>query len=616
MYIREVIKKSGNNERKVYRLVETYRTPNGPRQRTIMNLKNLDISKDSWKPLADAIELKLKGQGLIVSDEKIDALADHYVSLIEKKRLSEKQSLEVLQSEKDISDFESISVSSISNKNVRTIGAEHLGLGAYNDLGFSRLFTNLGFNKRQRNLAALSIIGRLVHPGSENATREWAIHRTGLGGLLGVDFTDLSNNALYRIADKIYQHKETIEEHLQDTERSLFQLKERVILYDLTNVHLEGRAVNNPKAQFGVCKKKRSDCRLITLGLVIDDCGFPKRSLVMEGNQSDPLSLIGMIALLENKSIEELENSKHVNKNKTVVFDAGITSKDNLEMLRSYGYDYICVARNKPFSHQDIDIKNLTKIKETKNNTVEVQLFKCDKENVLYCRSFLKSKKERQMLEKLKSRFEQDLLSIRNGLKKKGGTKKYDKVLERIGRVKERNSSIARYYLINLTKDDDTGKAVDITWEFADSDNMNFRFSGSYFLKTSRQDLNGKELWELYTTLTLVEAAFRSLKSELAFRPVFHSKEYRADSHLFIAVLAYHLLNVIRTRLLDRDIHISWEKLREIMQTHCSLTTTMKTKKGEKIVVQQASEAEYIHREIYRAVGLSSRPMTKKITKI
>lgn len=615
MYIRKVIKKSGNYQRVIYRLVENYRTPNGPRQRTILTLKDFDLPEHSWKLLADIIEAKLKGQGMILNDKNINALAEHYVSLIEKKRLSEHMNIQLLQGEEAPSDYETVSISSISNKNIRSIGAEHLGLSVYNDLGLGRLFANLGFSQRHCNLAALSIIGRLVNPASENATRDWAIHRSGLGELMGVDYSDLSNNSLYRISDKIYEHKQVIEEHLQNTERTLFNLPEKVILYDLTNVHLEGRACSNPKAQFGFSKQKRTDCKLITLGLVIDEYGFPKRSLVMEGNQSEPSSLIEMIALLENKSVDDLEKVKHTKKNRTVVVDAGITTKDNLEMLKRYGYDYLCVARTKPLSHKEINKENLKKIKETKKNTVEVQLFECESENILYCRSFLKGEKECQMLDKLRSRFEQELLSVRKGIEKKGGTKSYESVLERIGRIKDRNSSIARYCLINLKKDENTGKVTDITWEFTDPDTMNFNFSGSYFLKTSRQDLDGEDLWNLYTTLTMVESAFRSLKSELAFRPVFHSKEYRADSHLFIAVLAYHLLNVIRIKLLDNNLHFSWDKMRKMMSTHCLVTTTMRTKKGKNIILRQASESEYIHRQIYEALGLSCSPIRKITTK-
>ena len=615
MYIRRVTKKSGSNIRIVYRLVESYRTPAGPRQRTILTLKNFELPESKWKLLADSIEAKLKGQCMVFLDEEIDMLSDHYVSLIEKKRLSERQSVEVQQGQEP-SVYERINLSSIKNKDIRSIGAEYLGLSAYKDLGLDRLFSDLGFNERHCKLAALSIIGRLVCPGSENATREWALHRTGLGDLLEYDFSDLSNNALYRIADMICDHKQTIENHLHNTETSIFQLEEKVILYDLTNVHLEGRATENPKAKFGYSKQKRSDCRLITLGLIIDEHGFPKRSLVMKGNQSEPASLIEMIALLENKSVADLEASKHKNKGKTVVMDAGISTKANLEMLRRYGYDYICVARTKPLSDEDIQQEKLKMIKQTKKNTVEVQLFQSDTENILYCRSFLKGEKERNMLEKLKERFERELICVRNSLEKRNCTKSYDKVLERLGRIKERNSSISHYYLINITKDEASNVATSITWEFIDPDKMNFNFSGSYFLKTSRQDLDENELWHLYTTLSVVEAAFRSLKSELAFRPVFHRKEYRADSHLFIAVLAYHLLNTIRIRLMYKNIHISWDKLRKVMSTHCVVTTTMRTSKNEKIVVRQASEAEYLHQDIYRALGLNTPPIKRTITKM
>ena len=190
----------------------------------------------------------------------------------------------------------------------------------------------------------------------------------------------------------------------------------------------------------------------------------------------------------------------------SIVVDAGIALERNLEMLRSYGYDYICVVRCKPIS---------------------------------------------------------------------------EKVIERIGRIKERNSAITKYYLINVKRDDESEKSQGITWEFSDIEKMNFNYSGSYFLKTSRQDLDEKELWDIYSNLNTIEAIFRSLKSELAFRPVFHRKEDRADSHLFMAVLAYHLLNSIRIRLLEKDIHISWQRLRKLLSTHTSVTTIMKTDTGK-----------------------------------
>ena len=614
MYIRKVIKKSANTERVVYRLVESYRTENGPRQRTILTLKNFDVPEEKWKTLADAIEANLNGQIMLYLEKEIKFLADHYSTLIQEKRLSEQRNIEtVIESEQP--EYETVNIRSIKSKNIRTLGAEYVALSAYKDLGLDDLFFDLGFNERHRHLAALSIIGRLVNPDSENATREWVRNISGLGQLLNTSYQNLSNNALYRIVDKIYDHKNLIENHLQKREKNLFNLQKKLVLYDLTNTYFEGKASNNPKAKFGHSKEKRKDCKLVTLGLIIDEKGFPKNGKVMKGNQYEPDSLLSMIALLESKTIEELKQSKGVRKNKTVVIDAGIALDRNLEMLKDYGYDYICVARTKPISEKEIKSENLKKIRETKKNTIEVQLFQNEEENILYCRSFLKGEKERSMLEKFKQKFEEELLLARSALTKKNGTKKYDKVLERIGRIKERNSSIARYYVINVERDQDSNKTKNITWEFNDIEKLDFNFSGSYFLRTSCKDLNEEELWNIYSTLNMVEAAFRSLKSELAFRPVYHRREDRTDSHLFIAVLAYHLLNVIRIRLLKKDIHISWKKLRKLLSTHTSVTTVMSTKSGKNILIQQSVEAEYFHSEIYQALGLNNRPLNRIITK-
>ena len=614
MYIRKVEKKNGNYKRTIYRLVKSYRTENGPRQETILNLKDFDLPKEKWKILADAIEAKINDQLVLYLDKDIDFLATHYTSIIQEKRLAERRSMEVIVESED-AEYEPVNIKSVKNDKIRTIGAEYVALSMYKNLELDRLFTDLGFNEQQLNLATLSIVGRLVNPGSERATREWAMNSSGLDKLLNTDFQSLSNNALYRIADNIYDHKDTIESHLQNTERELFNLKETLVLYDLTNTYLEGRSLNNPKAQFGRSKEKRKDCRLITLGLIIDEDGFPKRSKIMAGNQNESKSLLGMIAMLENKSISELENSKELKKDKTVIMDAGISTNENLALLREYGYDYITVAKGKPITKEQIDLENLVKVRETKQNKVEVQLFKNESENILFCRSFLKSKKELSMLDNYRRKFENEMKVAESALFKNRGIKNYEKVIERIGRIKERNSSIARYYTINVIPDPDSPNAKEITWEFNDYDEMNFNYSGSYYLRTSRQDLDEKELWNTYTTLTMVEAAFKCLKSELAFRPIFHRREYRADSHLFIGVLAYHLLNSIRIRLDETDIHFSWNKLREILRTHTTVTTSMKTKSGKIILIQQASQAEYIHNEIYKALGLSNKPLRRIITK-
>lgn len=220
MFIRKVIKKSKNSERVIYRLCTSYRTEKGPRQKTILTLKDFDLPEKDWSLLANTIQDKLRGQLTFFCPSKIDLLAEHYADLIQMKRSSEVYTI----SDSNIEKYETVNLGSFKHKTVKHIGSEHIGLSIFKELKLDKLFQTLGFNKNQRNLAALSIIGRLVFPGSENSTREWAKENSGLCDLLNTSFQNLSNNALYRIADKIYENKEKIENHLEETERNLLNL--------------------------------------------------------------------------------------------------------------------------------------------------------------------------------------------------------------------------------------------------------------------------------------------------------------------------------------------------------------------------------------------------------
>ena len=549
MFIKE-IKKQNKGYEKVFishRLMESYRTERGPRQRKILSLGKLDLPKEQWKLLADRIEEKVIGQESFLSiDENVESLATHYASLIiqQKITLSKHQVKKTQQAE-----YETIDINSVSNSKVRSIGAEYVGYETFKQLGLDTLFGKLGLSKQEIDLTALSIVGKLVYPASEHRTRAWAKHLTGLDELLNADFTHLSNNALYRTSDLLLSFKSQIEEHLKLKERNLFSLKENIILYDLTNTYFEGSTKKNKKAKWGRSKEKRSDCPLVTLGLVIDEMGFPKASKIFKGNVYEADTLLKMLELLQGETIQSASTKARAKAKKgiTVVMDAGISTEDNLKLLKSEGYDYICVARNKPFDESKVDLDNLVTIKQDKTNKVEAKLVKGDDENVLYCKSFLKEKKEQAMKTKMQQRFEEGIKQIAASLTKKGGVKKYDKVLERIGRLKEKNASIAHYYCVDVKHKDGIATAVD--WKFLKVEKAKQRFSGSYFLRTSRNDLTEQKIWFLYVILTNLEDPFRYLKDELGLRPVHHQKESRSDVHLFITVLAYHLLISIQTKL-------------------------------------------------------------------
>ena len=619
MFIKEIQKKNRDYDKVFisHRLMESYRTERGPRQRKILSLGKLELPKEQWKLLADRIEEKVIGQESFLSiDENIESLATHYASLIIQQRITlSKNQVEKTQQ----TEYETIDINSVSNSKVRSIGAEYVGYETFKQLGFDTLFNKLGLNKQEIDRATLSIVGKLVYPASERRTRAWARHLTGLDELLSTDFIHLSNNALYRTSDLLLSFKSQIEEHLKLKERDLFSLKESIILYDLTNTYFEGSTKKNKKAKWGRSKEKRSDCPLVTLGLVIDEMGFPKASKIFKGNIYEADTLLKMLDLLQGETIQSAltqasETSAKAKKGITVVIDAGISTEDNLKLLKAEGYDYICVARNKPFDASEIELDNLITIKQNKTNKVEAKLVKGENENVLYCKSFLKGKKELAMKTKMQQRFEDGIKQISASLDKKGGVKKYAKVVERIGRLKEKNASIAHYYSVDVKHKDGIASAVE--WKFVKVEKAEQRFSGSYFLRTSRTDLNEQKIWSLYVMLTNLEDAFRYLKDELGLRPVHHQKESRSDGHLFITVLAYHLLISIQTKLRSRGIYMRWSTIRDFLSSQVRVTTGMTNKDGKRIYIRNCSEAEPFHRAIYNALGLNHRPLQAKRTKI
>jgi len=271
-------------------LVESLRTEKGSRQRFLLNLGKLTLPREEWPLLAKRIEEILHGQErFFAGNPEIERLATHYAQ-----KLIRKYETEYSESKQ----YESVDLDSLENERIRPVGAEYVSLSYFKKLEIDKCLSECGFSKRQMEVATLLIIGRMVSPGSERHTHQWAQNLSALDELLGTDFSSLSLNTLYKMCDKLLENKDVIEKHLREKEHDLFGLDEKIILYDLTNTFLEGQAASNPKAKFGRSKEKRSDCRLLTLGLVIDGNGFPKTSKVFAGNQSEPKALLEMMVHL------------------------------------------------------------------------------------------------------------------------------------------------------------------------------------------------------------------------------------------------------------------------------------------------------------------------------
>jgi len=588
MYIRKVTQKNNKTGKSysTHRLVETYRNQEGKvRQRLLLNLgAHFEIAQEEWKQLADRIEEILSGQiSIIESEPHIEKAAQEIA-----KKVVHRSSATTETTRKNIQDIQEVDINSIKNKDIRAVGPEYLGLEIAKELRLDKILEELKLNNKQIQAVLGSIIGKLVAPGSERSTHKYLQTRSALDELIDCDYKELSLNRLYQISDKLVSKKKIIEEKLFKREQELFELEDIITLYDLTNTYFEGQCNSNNKAAFGRSKEKRRDCPLVTLGMILDSSGFPKSSEVFEGNASEPKTLKTMIKKLS------------INKNKpTVVLDAGISSEENLTWLKENDYNYIVVSKKAKVILPD---KGDVTIRHKKDYIIKTKLINNEE---LYCLSEAKVKKEESMFNQASSRYEEQLKKLSEGLKKPRTKKGYSYILQRIGRLKEKYKQVSKVYDVKAIPNETKEQAVQIEWKKLPHKQ---KTPGVYCLRTNRNDLDEQTFWNIYIMLTELEAAFRCLKTELGLRPIYHQKTKRVDGHIFITVLAYHLMHTIRTKLKAAGINDSWLTIKKELSNHCRITTTMKLKNGKTLHIRKSSHPTPRQIEIYKALKLNSIP--------
>ncbi len=599
MYIRAKEKKNKASGKSyyTYELVESRRTDKGPRQVTLLNLNPFDVDSKHWKSLSKRIEEILGGQQrLIPLDDHIETLARHYAMLLVKQQTSH-------QVNTNEPDYQSVDVHGLESGESRSIGQEHVGMQAMKELGFFDLFSQLEFDQAAMDLASLLIIGRLIHPSSERELRRYAKQESGLNDLVKTDISNMTNNALYETSDLLFEHKEEIEQFLRQHAKAKFRLGESIILYDLTNTYFEGDAAYCDKARHGHSKEKRNDRPLVTLGLVLDEHGFPKASQVYEGNVTESRTLMDMVSKVHARARDQ-QPSLLVQK-PTVVIDAGIATEENLSALKDNGFAYIVVSRSKPK-----DVPEDLQLVELKDG-IKVKSFEQNGELFLHCQSEAKAAKENSIITRARERVEKELTYLRQGLTIKRRLKKYDKIQQRIGRIRQKNSRVSAGFEIKVVRQGDN--AVDIIWNF-DHQKLSKAYDGSYFLRTSRTDLSDPQIWSIYVMLTTVEDAFRCLKDELGLRPNFHRKPERIEGHIFITVLAYHLLQYIRYKLTKAGLSHRWKTIRTWLATHRIQTTSLPREQGGVIHIRHCTSPTIEQQQVYSALEINNTPVKPRKT--
>lgn len=596
-----------------HRLVRGERIGGKVRQITVLNLgRHFPIKQEDWPLLCSRIEQLLQPQDSLLEagcPAPIERAAQHYAGqLIVRAPQAEPPppAKPPGMPESDIpaiaavpaqapSDYQEVDINSLQLTQPRSVGVEHVGLHALNQLGLVEKLNELGLNGAMRAAIIGNLIGRLAKPASELSTWRWLQTQSALGELIDVDYTTMSHMSLYRASDALMRHRSALEEHLFGTIQMLFGLEESVTLYDLTNTYFEGAAEANPKARHGRSKEKRCDCPLVTLGLVLDGSGFVRRSKTFAGNVSEGTTLEVMLTRLDAPA------------GAMVIMDAGIATEANLVWLAEHGYRYLVVRRA---GARQFDETQAVTINTAGGEPIRLHKEMSDdgQEVRLYCHSAGREAKETAMTARFTQGFEAGLQKIADGLLKPRAEKRHDKLLERVGRLKEKSRGASQHYTVTLTTDESGRIVTALTWLKTEVVGSIATHPGVYCLRSNELSWDEERLWRTYTMLTDLESVFRSLKSELGLRPVFHSKEARSDGHLFITVLAYQCVQAIRLNLKKAGITASWTQLRESLAVQRRVTTSLRRKDGRTIHVRKSSWAEPDLMAIYQALAISSTP--------
>ena len=605
MFLKKVIKTNKTEKEYVYyRLCESVRIGNKTRHKILLNLGDLsELEETQRKLLANRIEALYLGHTTFFDQtpDNVEQLARKFYTLLREKN---KQAIAPVNNIKLTRDIQRVDINTIQHDEVREIGAEYLCLQALEELKLSSILQDQGWSKEKINVAMTHIISRAVYPSSEHKTAEWIESSSAVKELLFKEKKNISYQQLYKLSKELYAQKETLEKHLSTRTNELFDLQDKIILFDLTNTYFEGRKHASILAQYGRSKEKRSDAKLVSLALVVNAEGFVKYSKIYEGNIAEPLTLA--------TTVESLSRNTACGDHKPiVVLDAGIATEENLLLLKEKGYAYLCVTRSKLKSYKPAQgSEQSTTIADNRGNKIHLQkVVKEDStDQFMYIHSEKKAVKEASMSTHFSTRYENELTQLAKSIKNKGGVKNYAKAHQRLGRIKERYPSANKHYDITIKEKDSIATEL----IFKRKEVKTTSTDGVYFIRTCITDKDEKTMWNIYNTLTEVEAAFRILKTDLSLRPVYHQKDESSEAHIHLAILAYAVVNTIRYKLKQHNINHDWKNIVRIMNTQKLVTTSIKKENGEVLMIKKCSQPNQEVTAIYQAMKYKQIPFMMK----
>jgi hypothetical protein len=560
---------------------------------------DFNVPKEKWKQLIiSALDVLNNQQVLFPLDngcgERFKYWAEFIASKLSELQLSnnrlESETNSEIGQENDSFDINKLRIIKSTPSGVAIIS-----LWALMCFGFADIFKRLGFNFEQLCTVLALIASRMERPASEESTFNWLESHSSIGKLLGINFSNKSVKSLHSGCVAIYKNKNRIEYESFSYNNNIFDQSTHHLFYDLTNTFFEG-SPQSSKAKYGRSKEKRSDCKLISIGVVSDYLGYIRKSVILDGNISEPKTLQSMIKEL------------NPNNGSILIMDRGIATDENIAWILDNGYNYIVANRHRirkdvPDDSDKINTKSkkiISVYKEEKSNqSNNMQIT----ESLVFCHSTDRQATEDSINARYKAKFESGLNKLIESIGDNGKIPR-DTTNQFIGALKK-ECKVSQHYKIKLVKSECEEYYIAISYEFQPVNNSKMSHSGVYCLRTNMLQLKATEVWETYMLLTKIERVFRSLKSMFGLRPIHHRKEENIEAHLFISILAYQCSNWVRNRLKACKINDDWDTIVTKLSTHSLVTINYNSGKRSSDMFM-FSELTEDQKQIFNAVGLSS----------
>ena len=631
-------------------LLESYRNPQGePRHRVVVSLGDASIAEADRPRIARLVEQRLRGQ------TELPCLRDEggvlrWADLIAKRIEREGRWRPAPAAEGPGAGaaaglvLDGVLADQITHTHTTPLGPSLVAWQAWQRLGLPALLAGLGFNPAQEQAAAASVINRLIDPGSELALVDW-LPNSSLPELMEMEMGPAAKDRFYRVSDRLFEKRQTIEEHLRERQGQLFETDRTLLLYDLTNSYFEGEALGNPKAKRGKSKEKRNDCPQVVLGMVFDRRGFELAHRVFEGNQSDGKSLPDML-----EEMDKLVPSAPLTSGRSMVLlDGGIATKANLALLREKQYHYLVndSRRGRATYRAEFLKEELFTPVGQREDKSEVKVRKMadplwvaptppaatpageqpsgaaalapakekamaeTPDTLVLCWSQGREQKETGIRSQAEEKYLLALAHLAQRVQE-GKLKDGPKIDRAIGRLQQKHPRVQRFYQVAWVAKEPSGK--ELRWTRQDEKSQaDEDLLGCYVLRTDQGNHSAEELWNLYMTLSKAEDGFRSLKGDLGLRPNHHQIERRVEGHVWITIMAYHLLCWIQETLREAGDHRCWATIRRVLQTHAYTTIVVPTKGGKTYRLRKAGDPEELQKAIYEKLDVNwdGLPQTK-----